>query len=106
MMRWLSAVALIVYLNLLLIPQIASAHATHVSPLADSQFQAVNPLTGQVSLSSEQESGDDNDDSLIHCQNLSALHHSAVVISLHATLALTQFKAAHPVRAPPLHSLT
>ncbi|WP_290613684.1 hypothetical protein [Arsukibacterium sp. UBA3155] len=104
MMRWLSAVALIVYLNLLITPQIASAHAPHAAPLADGQFQAISPLTGQTSLASEQDSGDDNDNSLISFQNPTARYHSAVVVSLPSAIALAQPKAAHPVRAPPVYS--
>ena len=104
MKRWLSAVALIVYLNLLITPQIASAHAPHVAPLADSQFQAISPLTGQTSLTSEQDFGDDNDNSLAQIPNLITHYHSAEVVSLPSAVALAQPKAAHPVRAPPLYS--
>ena len=103
-MRWLSAVALLVYLNLLMTPQIASAHAPHVAPLADSQFQAISPLTGQTSLTSEQDYGDDNDNSLSQTLSLTEHYPGVVEVTLPGAIALTQPKAAHPVRAPPLYS--
>ncbi|SNY50055.1 hypothetical protein SAMN06297280_1613 [Arsukibacterium tuosuense] len=104
-MRWFSAVALILYLSLLVTPQLASAHAPHLTPLADSQLQAVSPLTGQVSLFTEQDSSDDSDNSLPLANNKLPLLLSLASSSLPAAVLLPQAKAAHPVRAPPLPSL-
>lgn len=103
MMRWLSSIALMLYLSLLVTPQIAAAHAPHLAPLADSQFQALSPLVGQSSLLTEQDFGDDNDNSLLLTQNVSARYQSSVTDSRPSAFALPTLKAAHPVRAPPLY---
>lgn len=105
MMRWFSAVAFMFYLCLLVTPQVASAHAPHLTPLADSQLLAVSPLTGQASLISEQDSGDDNDNSLQLSNTNAPLLFNLAVSSLPGAIALPQPKAAHPVRAPPSASL-
>ncbi|WP_052749090.1 hypothetical protein [Arsukibacterium ikkense] len=103
-MRWLSAIALILYLSLLVTPQVSSVHARYFSPLADSQIQAIEPLTGQSSLLSEQESSDDNDNSLLLAADKLPLYLNPTLSILPASVALLQLKAAHPVRAPPLTS--
>lgn len=103
-MRWLSVFALILYLSLLVTPRLTSAHAPHLTPLADSQMQAVSPLTGHISLYAEQESADDNDNSLQAAASQTPLLLSAIASNLPATIDLHQPKAAHPVRAPPLYS--
>lgn len=94
------------YLSLLVTPQFAAAHAPHLTPLADSQFEAISPLTGQASLTSEQDSSDDNDNSLQVGTNPTALNLNPLVSTLPASIALAQAKAAHPVRAPPLYSFS
>ncbi|WP_213999094.1 hypothetical protein [Arsukibacterium sp.] len=105
MMRWLTAAALLMYLSLLVTPQVATAHDPRLSPLADSQLQAISPLTGQASLITEQDSSDDSDNSLPLATDKLPLLLSITGSSLPAAVLLPQTKAAHPVRAPPLHSL-
>ncbi|MDX1678633.1 hypothetical protein [Arsukibacterium sp.] len=105
MMRWFSAVALMLYLSLLVTPQIASANAPHLTPLADSQLLAVSPLTGQASLSTEQDSTDDNDNALSLTLPFAPVRFTLAITSLPAALMLAQPKAAHPARAPPSASL-
>tara|TARA_R110002126_G_scaffold75469_21_gene188397 strand:- start:9403 stop:9714 length:312 start_codon:yes stop_codon:yes gene_type:complete len=103
-MRWLSVVALMLYVSLLVAPQVTSAHAPHLIPLADSQLQAISPLTGQTSLASEQETGDDNDNSLPPTASQTTLLLNCAVGDLPTAINLHQVKTAHPVRAPPLYS--
>ncbi|MBV2129151.1 hypothetical protein [Arsukibacterium indicum] len=105
MMRWISVVALILYISLLVTPQVASAHAPHLLPLADSQLLAVSPLTGQASLISEQDSSDDNDNSLPVTAAEPVLLLNLSVNSPAVTVFLLPLKVAHPVRAPPSYSL-
>ncbi len=103
-MRWFSAVLLILYLSLLASPQVADTHAPHLTPLADSQLQAVNPLTGQNSLFTEQDNSDDNDNSLLLASDNPPFLLSLTISSLPDSVSLIQDRAAHPVRAPPLYS--
>ncbi|GHG67183.1 hypothetical protein GCM10010919_15690 [Alishewanella longhuensis] len=46
-MRWLSGFAILFYLSLLCTPQAFALHDANVSPLADSQLQAVQPALQQ-----------------------------------------------------------
>lgn len=106
MMRWLNAVALILYLSLLVTPQVAASHAPHLTPLADSQLQAINPLTGQLSLTGTHETGDDNDSTLQIAAGKAANSLKLTVSALPPQVVLPPTYAAHPVRAPPLYSFT
>ncbi len=104
MMRWFSAFALILYLSLLATPQQTGVQALHLTPLADSQLQAINPLAGQASLITVQDSSDDSDTSLQLVINKPLLRLHLKGSSLPAPIALAQPTVTHPVRAPPLYS--
>ena len=57
-MRWLSSFAILFYLSLLCTPQAFAVHDDRLSPLADSQFHAVNPSLHQHTLNIPQDKDD------------------------------------------------
>ena len=57
-MRWLSSFAILFYLSLLCTPQAFAVHDDRLSPLADSQFHAVNPSLHQHTLNTPQDKDD------------------------------------------------
>lgn len=103
-MRWLSCFALIMYLSLLVTPQLATAHDSRLSPLASNQFQAVSPLIGQTTVVTEQDFGDDNDSSFAIFTCKTDILLSGIIALMPTALPLKSINTAHPVRAPPTHS--
>ncbi|GAB57684.1 hypothetical protein [Rheinheimera nanhaiensis] len=63
-MRWLSSFALLLFLNLWCTPQAFAVHDSRLSPLADTQFYAVTPVSYCHQFNIETENSDEPQDSL------------------------------------------
>ena len=105
-MRWLSSFAILFYLSLLCTPQAFAVHDARLSPLADSQFHAVNPSLHQHTLNTPQDKDDQPQYSLLPAKRsavFSLTGVAAVVISAaHYAVIVTPQQA----RAPPQFSLS
>lgn len=105
-MRWLSSFAILFYLSFLCTPQAFAVNDARLSPLADSQFHAVNPSLHQHTLNTPQDKDDEPQYAILPAKR-------SAVFSLTA-LASVQISAAYyaevvtsqQARAPPVFSLS
>lgn len=104
-MRWFSGFAILFYLSLLCTPQVFAVHDAKVSPLADSQLQAVQPAL-QLQL---QNQATDNEEppttALIAAERQFNVGNSFCISSFTQPVAPCNSGKAWQARAPP-YSLT
>lgn len=104
-MRWLSSFAILFYLSLLCTPQAFAMHDARLSPLADSQFHAVNPSLHQHTLNTPQDKDDQPQYAVLPANRSTMLSLASVAVIIipqqHYTVAVTPQQA----RAPPQFSL-
>lgn len=104
-MRWLSSFAILVYLSLLCTPQAFAVQDTRLSPLAETQFLALNPVLLQQAPIQQ----DDYDDEPPAAFVSAALCLPPLLFTCTAgEVAITicgLYRSAHHARAPPLFSL-
>lgn len=100
-MRWFSGFAILFYLSLLCTPQVFAVHEAKVSPLADSQLQAVQPAL-QLQL---QNQATDNEEpptaALIAAQQQFNVGNSLCISSVSQHLAPCNSGKVWQARAPP-----
>lgn len=63
-MRWLSSFAILLYLSLLCMPQAFAVHDKRLSPMAETQLQAISPLLHQTTFNTEQDAGEEQQPAL------------------------------------------
>jgi len=57
--RWLSSFAILLYLSLLCMPQAFAVHDKRLSPMAETQLQAITPVLHQTTFNTEQDAGEE-----------------------------------------------
>ncbi|KKO46805.1 hypothetical protein WG68_02330 [Arsukibacterium ikkense] len=103
-MRWLSSFAILVYLSLLCSPQALAVHDSRLSPLADTQLQALNPALYYYTASSITDHDDSPPVALFSAITANAY---CTVPPAQASVSASLSKvcySAHPARAPPVFS--
>lgn len=104
-MRWFSHIAILLYLTILCAPQAMVVHDVRLSPLADSQIQALPP-TALLQAVSQTAEADDEPPALLlsaifnRCYFVQPLPFAAALPYISAVNPLT-----HPARAPPIFLL-
>lgn len=100
-MRWFSGLAILFYLSLLCTPQAFAVHDAKVSPLADSQLQAVQPALQQHLLSQSNDDDDPNTATLIAAEQRLAVGKALPSTALALSLETHNVYPAWQARAPP-----
>ncbi|MCS4308506.1 hypothetical protein M2404_002863 [Rheinheimera pacifica] len=103
-MRWLSSFAILFYLSLLCTPQELFVHDPRLSPLADTQFHAVNPSLHQHTLNTPQDKDDDPQLAVIPVKRSVVFSASSVIPAVLSVLHSSVFLTPQQARAPPLFS--
>lgn len=102
-MRWLSRFAILFYLSLLCTPQAFAVHDIRLSPLADTQLQALLPaLPAHIADNSQQ---NDNDPPVLPLYVAVHLRcaDSASIIRIASRFYRTAVLLCHQPRAPPAY---
>ena len=103
-MRWLSSFAILVYLSLLCSPQALAVHDSRVSPLADTQLQALNPSLQHYTLTISADFDDTPPVALLTAPDTIFPQAGTVQLILVAGQISTTMFRAHQPRAPPATS--
>lgn len=101
-MGWISRFVILLYLSLLCTPQALAVHDPRLSPLADTELQAVTPSLQQVIISSATEPDHDAPPALLSEPVLRFAQYSSVVTQNTRTPFITSASVATvQARAPP-----
>lgn len=100
-MRWFSGFAILFYLSLLCMPQAFAVHDANVSPLADSQLQAVPPALQQHLLSQPDDKDDAHSAALLAAERLFVSGNDLQFTTVLPLLAANNRYCAWQARAPP-----
>ncbi len=103
-MRWLSSFAILVYLSLLCSPQALAVHDSRVSPLADTQLQALNPALHCYTATSIADH-DDSPPAVLPAAVAANAYCAVLQAQASVSISLSDVcYSAHPARAPPVFS--
>ncbi|PKM19494.1 MAG: hypothetical protein CVV11_07620 [Gammaproteobacteria bacterium HGW-Gammaproteobacteria-15] len=105
-MRWLSSFAILFYLSLLCTPQAFAVHDARLSPLADSQFHAVNPSLHQHTLNTPQDKDDQPKFAVIPAKRSAVFSLTCVAAVVISAAPHTIVVSPQQARAPPQFSLS
>lgn len=100
-MRWLSGFAILFYLSLLCTPQAFALHDANVSPLADSQLQAVQPALQQHLLSQTNDQEDPHAAALIAAEPRFTLSLEPPIVAFSPNVESRNRYKTRQARAPP-----
>jgi hypothetical protein len=103
-MRWLSSFAILLYLSLLCMPQAFAVHDKRLSPMAETQLQAITPALHQTALNTEQDAGEEQQPALPVAALKNSLPLYLNSYSGSRSLSLRHFLLSLQARAPPLLS--
>lgn len=103
-MRWFSSFAILVYLSLLCSPQAMAVHDSRLSPLADTQLQALNPSLQHYTLTISADCDDTPPVALLSDSDTIFPQAGTVQLMLVADPLSTTMPGAHQPRAPPTTS--
>lgn len=100
-MRWFSSLTILFYLSLLCTPQVFALHDAKVSPLADSQLQAVQPALQLHLLNQENEQEEPHSAALIAASNRFALSFEQALTVFALQITYRNLYKLQQSRAPP-----
>lgn len=100
-MRWLSSFALLLYLSLLCTPQAFAVHDQRLSPLADTQFNAITPTVSHHTVTTEQDSTDEPQAALPVSGPAADFAFSNTAYAVRDIFSKAAFLASLQARAPP-----
>lgn len=100
-MRWFSGFAILFYLSLLCTPQAFAVHDAKVSPLADSQLQAVQPALQQHLLSQSPDQDEPHSAALIASRQRLTISNQLPANAVTPILEVNNLYPAWQARAPP-----
>lgn len=100
-MRWFSGLAILFYLSLLCTPQVFAVHDANVSPLADSQLQAVQPGLQQHLQSQKNDNEDNASAVLLAVAQQFTLGKTPFATTVRSFFQVRHLSKAWQARAPP-----
>lgn len=101
-MRWLSSVALLLFLNLWCTPQAFAVHDSRLSPLADTQFYAVAAQQYCADLNMATDSSDEPQSPVSACPAISWHALAGTALSANTSRLVTALPRYSQPRAPPV----
>ena len=101
-MRWLSSVALLLFLNLWCTPQAFAVHDSRLSPLADTQFYAVAAQQYCAELNMATDSSDEPQPPVSTCPAIIPHALAGTALSTHTPRLVTALLRYSQPRAPPV----
>ena len=101
-MRWLSSVALLLFLNLWCTPQAFAVHDSRLSPLADTQFYAVAAQQYCADLNMATDSSDEPQPPVSACPTISWHALAGKALSANTPRLVTALPRYSQPRAPPV----
>tara|TARA_R110002126_G_scaffold258905_2_gene401905 strand:+ start:1842 stop:2159 length:318 start_codon:yes stop_codon:yes gene_type:complete len=100
-MRWLSSFAILVYLSLLCSPQALASHDSRLSPLADTQLQALTHAPHYASAATLADNDDPPPVALLAANPADCHYRSPQPLASIAALLVQLSYTRHQPRAPP-----